>query len=294
MNKVLVITVTYNGMKWIENCLRSVSLSSTHADIMVIDNCSADGTAEFIRSNFPDVELIESKSNLGFGQGNNIALGKALERGYDYVYLLNQDAYLEKDTLGEMLATFELSKSMKERFGILSPMQKNEINGPLDKKFARWLRRSKVRSESGIHEMRFVNAAHWMICRECLEEVGGFSPVFSQYGEDNNYIHRARYFGWKAGAVEKAEAIHDRDCTKISPEKRLRIKTITRIVKLSNPSGSLILRKITQPLALLGLGIYFRSSYPFRFIPQMIKRYPEISLRRKESQKKSAFLNYFS
>ena len=44
-----------------------------------------------------------------------------------------------------------------------------------------------------VYEVKFVQAAHWLISRECLERVGGFSPSFPHYGEDNNFCNRAQY-----------------------------------------------------------------------------------------------------
>jgi len=290
MKKVLVIIVTFNGMKWIERCLCSVSLSRTPADVFVLDNCSSDGTPEFIEEEFPDVHLVRSGHNLGFGQGNNAGLKYALEKGYEYVYLLNQDAWLEADTLGTLCSAFEQSLRAKEGFGILSPMQKNAVNGRLDEKFLEWYRISGNITESGIKEMEFVMAAHWMICRKCLKEVGGFSPTFQQYGEDNNYIHRARFFGWKAGAVNEAYAVHDRSCSEISYEKRMKLKCIARIVALSDPSRSLTLMKLWQPVMLLGIALRRFSLTPLKFIPSLIGEYPQIIKNRELSKNKGAFL----
>ena len=53
MNKrIFVIIVTFNGMKWIENCLKSVLSSSIPVEVIVVDNNSTDGTIEFIKTNF--------------------------------------------------------------------------------------------------------------------------------------------------------------------------------------------------------------------------------------------------
>lgn len=290
MKKVLVIIVSYNGMKWMEKCLCSVSLSHMPADVFVVDNGSTDGTPEFIEEEFPDVKLERFGRNLGFGQGNNIGMKYAVEKSYEYVYLLNQDAWLEPETLGTLVRAFEESFSRNERFGILSPMQKNALDGRMDGNFIKWYRISGPITESGIKEMEFVMAAHWMICRDCLKDTGGFSPTFTQYGEDDNYIHRARYFGWKTGAVNEAFAVHDRNCSAISREKSMRLKCVAQIVKLSDPGACLPLRKVIQPLELLGISIRRMSLIPLKYIPELVRNYPEISRNRQLSMQKGAFL----
>ena len=74
MAKVLVVIVTYNALKWIQRCLRSVEKSTLQADVLVIDNGSTDGTLPLIRTDFPRTRIIETGENLGFGAANNRGL----------------------------------------------------------------------------------------------------------------------------------------------------------------------------------------------------------------------------
>ena len=98
--RILTIVVTYNGLKWMDSCLESLRRSECPTDVMLIDNCSTDGTPDYVKEHFPEVNLVQSDANLGFGQANNVGLKYALEHCYDYVYLLNQDAWVMPDTLG--------------------------------------------------------------------------------------------------------------------------------------------------------------------------------------------------
>ena len=109
--------VTFNSIKWIDECLASCEASQT----IVIDNASTDSTVSHIRKNYPEVTLIENKSNIGFGQANNIGIQKALSEGAEYVFLLNQDAYLGQDCIEKLI---EVHQSNPE-YGILSPMHLN-------------------------------------------------------------------------------------------------------------------------------------------------------------------------
>lgn len=92
MNKVYVIIATYNGKKWINSCFSSIYNSTVPLNTIVVDNGSTDGTQNIIREQFPKVNIIQSKTNIGFGQANNLGIKKAYDSGADYIFLLNQDA----------------------------------------------------------------------------------------------------------------------------------------------------------------------------------------------------------
>ncbi|HOT65137.1 MAG TPA: glycosyltransferase, partial [Dysgonamonadaceae bacterium] len=96
---ICVIIVSYNFETWIDRCIPSIQASTLPATILVVDNASQDRTYEIIRNRYPEVVLIENKENLGFGKANNIGMRYALEKGFDYVFLLNQDAWLEPNAL---------------------------------------------------------------------------------------------------------------------------------------------------------------------------------------------------
>ena len=216
--KILAIIVTYNGMKWANRCFSSLEESSLRPDVYVVDNCSNDGTQEYVRNHYPSVTIVENRRNLGFGQANNIGLQFALDNGYDYVYLMNQDAWVMPDTLSELVRLMEAHPD----YGILSPMQMESNGNNLDNNFAsltlgRLQYSPKIINDmyfervEDVYEVSFVMASHWMISASCLRKTGGFSPTFHHYGEDNNYIQRAQIHDFKAGIAPGVHAIHDRE-----------------------------------------------------------------------------------
>jgi GT2 family glycosyltransferase len=213
--KILTIIVTFNGMKWIDKCILSVISSSIKSDIFVVDNASSDGTPDYIAKNFPTVLLTRSPKNLGFGAANNIGLQYAIDKGYDYVYLLNQDAWVKEDTFEKLIS---IQKQHPE-YGILSPMQldaderkMNKFFGDIvcsrlnERSFAEDLYFKKVMP---VYSAKRIMAAHWLISKKCLFTVGGFSPSFYHYGEDDNYSDRVWYKGFKIGFCPQIQAVHD-------------------------------------------------------------------------------------
>ena len=132
MCKIITIIVTYNGCIWIDKCIGSLKKSSIQNQIIVIDNFSTDQTINYIKENYPDVLIIQNKNNLGFGKANNIGLNYAIEENADYIFLLNQDAWVEPDTI-KYLVEFQ---KMNKEFGIVSPIHLNGKGSELDKNFS--------------------------------------------------------------------------------------------------------------------------------------------------------------
>lgn len=292
--RVLAVVVTYNAMRWADRCLGSLLRSSLKPAVLVVDNGSSDGTREHVRSAFPEVRLECRPENPGFGAANNIGLRMALEEGFDFVYLMNQDAWVEEDTL-ELLAA-----AHRPEFGVLSPVQ-NTAEGAPDANFQRWcgssLRRAGAQpgktsmdAVPGIVEVPFVMAAHWLVSRGALRKVGGFSPAFRQYGEDDNYIDRLHWHGFSCGVVPAASAVHDRSGRSLPKEGRMRLKCVAPVVKLSNPGGCLPLRLLAGPLELAGMSVKNLSAYPLGRIPALLRRYPELIRLRAASKAEGAFL----
>ena len=245
-NKILVIVVTYNAMHWAEKCFTSLRSSSIQSDVIVVDNGSTDGSQDYIRTHFPEVELIENKENLGFGRANNIGLQKALDDKYEYAYLLNQDAWVFPDTFEKLIA---VSRAHPE-YGVLSPMQLKADGLHFEDKFGRnvisrrqafspfFIDDMYFQRVGDVYEVSFVMAAHWLIPIKCLQTVGGFSPTFPHYGEDDNYLNRTNFWKYKIGIVPSARAIHDRKDSKWSPEKDMYVNDyIGSLVSCSNPLG---------------------------------------------------------
>ncbi len=231
-------------MPWAKRCFDSLETSNVELDVFVVDNGSSDGTQQFIRDNYPKIIFKQSESNLGFGRANNIGLRYAVEHNYDYVYLLNQDAWVMPETLEKLIA---ISQNHPE-YGILSPMQMKADCRHLDGNFIKNVLLIKKTEKplfiedayfdklEEIYEVDFVMAAHWLITRRCLETVGGFSPTFPHYGEDSNYIHRAMYWDFKVGIVPSSQAVHDRADADWSKEKQIYIEEyIGDLIGYSSP-----------------------------------------------------------
>lgn len=220
MKNVYAIIVIYNGMKknWIQKCFDSIFNSSIKINIIAIDNVSTDESVQFIKKNYPSVELIENQSNDGFGKANNIGIKRAFEKGADYFFLLNQDAWIQERTVEVLLK----NSIDHPDYGILSPIHMNGEGNLIDQGFYNCVNPYKSRylysvlsthkvSEELICDFDFVPAACWLLSKKIIEKIGGFNPTFYHYGEDDNYVHRLHYFSLKVGVVPSVKVYHDRE-----------------------------------------------------------------------------------
>jgi N-acetylglucosaminyl-diphospho-decaprenol L-rhamnosyltransferase len=214
--RVAVIVVTYNGSRWVHPCMRSLKASAYPVTIIVVDNHSSDNTPALIEEFYPEVRLIRSKENLGFGKANNLALAHALEEGMDYFFLLNQDAWVSENTIGELIKAFE--KDEDRSYGIISPLHFDGSGVKIDAGFDQYLRSAGYTTAEmisaateAVFAVPFINAAAWMVSLQCLERVGGFGYLFSHYGEDRDYLQRLKYSGMKMGFITKCKIFHDRE-----------------------------------------------------------------------------------
>jgi len=227
MNIIYVVIVTYNGMQWIDKCIDSLIHSSIPLNIIIIDNLSTDGTVDFVKHKYPTVEIVETGKNLGFGKANNIGITHAVKQNADYVFLLNQDAWVGLSTIDELI---KIHKQNPE-YGVLSPIHFNGKGDTLDYKFSLHCNATDcpgyvsdlvTSSLKQVYTINFVNAALWLISKDCLQKAGAFDPIFPHYGEDFDYINRIKYHGFKVGIAPSLTGFHDREERPYS-EKRERI-----------------------------------------------------------------------
>ena len=231
--KVLVIIVSYNFEPWMDRCLGSLRRSACPADVMVIDNASKDNTVRRIRTGYPEVRLVESPINLGFGQANNIGMRTALKEGYDFVFLMNQDAWTAPETIGTLAA---LSRKYPE-YGILSPVHLTGQGDRPDPGFGHYAGVQETAQLPVSEEMiplKFVNAAFWMIPVPVLEQTGGFSPLFYHYGEDKDFVNRLHHHRYQVGYCPKVSGNHDREYRPTTHEGFLRTEFVYHLSEYAN------------------------------------------------------------
>ena len=301
MIKVLVVIVTYNAMKWIDKSFSSVFTQKNkelniQTDLFVVDNGSKDGTQEYIKTQYPQTILYESPLNLGFGKANNLGLQYALDNNYHYAYLLNQDAWLKESTISELIKVHQKYPF----YGILSPFQMEANEKRLDKGFLcnvctydanpNILNDFYFNNKSDVYSVPDVMAAHWLISRECIQKVGGFSPTFPHCGEDNNLENRCLFHGYQIGIVPHVKAIHDREHRIENRENDYYMMYIMQLRILSDINNSHSQSLLKSICTLLYKSIKNKSKSLIKYAFRILSEYPSIKHNKKESYKIGAFL----
>jgi GT2 family glycosyltransferase len=217
-----IIIVNYNAREKLLRCLESVlSYLQRDCEVIVVDNHSSDGIADSIEIDFPEVTLIRSKTNLGFGAGNNRAALRARGR---YLIFLNPDTLVERGWLEGLLAPFDSDSQV----GLVTPKilladQLGLINtcGNAVHFTGLTLCRGlgQLRDAFGeIQEVDAVSGAAFAIRQDLFEKLGGFDEDTFLYMEDTDLSWRARLSGWHCLYTPESVVLHHY-ALRITPQK---------------------------------------------------------------------------
>ncbi|MBU4016908.1 glycosyltransferase family 2 protein [Patescibacteria group bacterium] len=117
-NLISIIIVNYNGKKWLKKCLDSLyDQTYKNFEIIFVDNNSPDDSNDYIEEEYPEVKIIKSNKNLGFGGGNNLGIDRT--EG-EFILLLNNDTWLNNNFLENMLKYY-----LHNKFDIIAPREIN-------------------------------------------------------------------------------------------------------------------------------------------------------------------------
>lgn len=120
LNKIAAVVVTYNRKDMLKTCVQKLlNQKKAECDVLVIDNASTDGTKELIRDSFEDkrIRYFNTGKNIGGAGGFNYGMRKAVEEGYSYVWAMDDDSYVEEDSLAALL---KADHDLKGNYGFLS------------------------------------------------------------------------------------------------------------------------------------------------------------------------------
>ena len=211
---VTALVIGYNSKDIVGPCLQTLlDQDYPNLEVVVVDNASKDGTADFIRTNFPQIKLIASDVNLGFAGGNNLVFRTTKSK---YVVLLNQDAYAQRNWVTELVRAAE----MDDRIGSVGskmlffrcPTLLNSTAIEINEAGWGWDRQVGERDEnpSPMPEEVFGGCGGAVLYRtSALKKVGGFDNAFFMYYEDTDLAWRLRLAGYDNLYAPLAVVRHD-------------------------------------------------------------------------------------
>ena len=215
---VYIILLNWNSAADTLRCLRAVAgLRGEPAQVMVVDNGSEPADLERLRSGIARwglaVELVETGENLGFGGGCNIGMRRALARGAEFVWLLNNDAVPHPDALQAMLRVTEGDAQIGAVGSVIYDLERPErVQTWGGGRVWRWAGVARHRRwPIAARRLHYLTAASILLRREALERTGLFDDdTFFMYWEDADLCFRLRAQGWKLAVAGDAMIWHQR------------------------------------------------------------------------------------
>jgi GT2 family glycosyltransferase len=232
-----IVVVSHNARHWLGQCLGSLrGHPEVAAEIIVVENCSEDGSAELVREQFPEVKLIGNAQRQGFAANNHTG---ALAGSAPVLLFLNPDTEAPPGSLRAMLNTVsqhpecgvfgsrlldaqgEVERSMGRYPTLVSILLDRLLQSP---SFLRpLLERFSQRYFLGYERERYADwvtgAALW-IRRETLEKAGGWDGEIFMYYEDVDLCYRARQAGYKVLYAPQSTLFHYHNKTPVDPGRR--------------------------------------------------------------------------
>ena len=215
---VYIILLNWNSAADTLRCLRALTmLQGGRARVMVVDNGSEPADLERLRSGIARwglaVELVETGENLGFGGGCNIGMRRALARGAEFVWLLNNDAVPHPDALQAMLRVTEGDAQIGAVGSVIYDLERPErVQTWGGGRVWRWAGVARHRRwPIAARRLHYLTAASILLRREALERTGLFDDdTFFMYWEDADLCFRLRAQGWKLAVAGDAMIWHQR------------------------------------------------------------------------------------
>lgn len=214
---ISIVIVTWNGRRFLDACLNGVAaLEGVSTETILVDNASADGTAEYVRERFPWVRLVVLPENRGFAGGNNAGAREARGR---LIALLNNDTIPDPGWLRALRDGLDEQAGYALTTSRIVYMHDPSIVDSAGDGYLRWGAafkrhhggRSSEVEQSG--EVFGVCGAACLMPRAVFEELGGFDEAFFASHEDVDLSYRARLLGYRCRYVAAARVRHHGSAT---------------------------------------------------------------------------------
>lgn len=218
---VFIIILQYGNSQDTIRCLNSVKeLRYPNFHTVVVDNASSphdlNNTEKYINGQWPkddSVRILANKQNLGYAGGNNIGIKYALSEGADYIFILNNDATVEPDTLDQLVAAAEADSHV----GAVGPTIK-EPGRIIYYGKTSWLKPELQHSTTPptkeyLGPKDYLIGAGLLIKRKLLETIEGFDEIYFLYFEDADLALRAQAAGYQLKVAPEAIIHHQVSAT---------------------------------------------------------------------------------
>jgi GT2 family glycosyltransferase len=272
VSEVLIIVLNWNGADDTCACLDSLAAAPAPAfDVLVIDNGSRRSVAPAVRDAYPNVRCIELPTNLGYAGGNNVGLRFAIEHGYRFAYVLNNDTVVEA---GWLQAALDLAAAARVA-AVGAKVVAFDDPGRLWMTYGSINYRQSLISLAGwgepdrgqydlVREVEWVPGCAMLLSCAALRDVGLFDEKFFAYHEDVDWCTTAREKGWRILFAPRSVVRHRGNRTLGGPVYASPRKY------LSARSTVLFARKHARPAQHVKLWASILVTLPFVFLRRLV------------------------
>ena len=215
--EISIVIVTWNGRAYLDACLNAVAAQQgVNSETILVDNASTDGTAAYVRAQFPWVRLVTLDENRGFAGGNNAGVREARGR---YVALLNNDTVPDPGWLRALLGGIDAEAGFVLTASRIVYMHDPRVIDSAGDGLLRWGGAFKHRhgapadTAGESREVFGVCGAACLLPRSVFDDLGGFDEDFFASHEDVDLSYRARLLGYRCRYVADAVVRHHGSAT---------------------------------------------------------------------------------
>jgi len=281
--KISIVIPTLNRKKELINCLNSIKQQSyPNYSIIVVDNCSSDETSKLIKKEFPKVNLIKNRKNLGFAKALNQGLRLSIKLGQpDFYFVLNDDAILDKNCLSELIKLIKSDEKIGAVGPIIFSMNKTNRIQSFGESFYPFLfitlhnDRNKLFTEKygQIKEPDFISGCAMLLRDEVIKKVGLFDENYFAYYEDLDLSFRIRKAGYKLLATPDARIWHCNHSDKKYKTLKLYLKTKNSLffIKKNYKGFSKLLNLIGFVVFFIPMNLIINIEHPLASIKAILK-----------------------
>ena len=218
-NKLAIILVNWNSFELTKDTLESLQQTTyTNYDCIVVDNGSADGSGDLIESTFPNCIVLKSITNKGFTGGNNIGMDYALQYGYEYIMMLNNDVAVAPNFLEPLIAKLDQDASV----GAVQPLiyfhHDRNLIWNAGSRYLSWIglpltlmyfRKDPLRLQMNMQKkIDWITGCAFMIRTSVLRKTGTLKEPYFIYFEDVDLSFRIKQAGYQLGYVPESVIYH--------------------------------------------------------------------------------------
>ena len=215
----LISVLNYNNFESTKKCVFSIlDCSLKHVEIYIVDNNSPDNSYQKLKDLFKELKVVKSKFNNGYAAGHKIAVNYAIKNKFDFIWVLNNDLTVRKESLQKLLSAYELNGTGV--FGSITLKSENpdvvnfgggctdDIKEAFDYNAYEDYLLDDYYKKTSCRKVQSIEGSSMLIPLEIIKEHGFMREDFFMYGEETDYCYRLKNLGISSFVVPESVVVH--------------------------------------------------------------------------------------